>query len=325
MATGALGHAAISWQGSFGGVADPTSYYFFPFVSESLVHAIDLLTVEGIRASLVEPDVVPGLERAEGDIVMEPHPMHIGHFLRGVFGQASSTILNSDAAMNDFTHTFDFRLVDFDVTKTPVPPYTLEIFRGTQEAFLFTDAVFTRIELTIEAGALMRSTVGIITRTVSLKTAETPLFQDFTPWTWAVASASIGGVGVDFIEAFTFVAEVPLEGILALGSRRYFKFGRTGFPNIRMSGRIDLGNLDEYDQFVSQAERRLFISLARTSNSGETMLIDVPSFRYEGFPVQVGGPGRITVDFSARGIFNVASNQAATITLTNTLPEYQEP
>jgi len=323
MATGALGHAAISLQNSFDTVADPTSYYFFPFVSETLVHAIDLLTVEGIRASLVEPDVVVGLERAEGDLVMEPHPMHIGNFLRGVFGQASSTALNSDATMFDFTHTFNFRLVDFDLQKTPVPPYTVEIFRGAEESFLFTDTVFNRIELNIEAGALVRATVGAITRTVSLKTAETPLFQDFTPWTWAVASASIAGVGVDFVEQLSFIAEVPLEGILALGSRRYFKFGRTGFPNIRVSGRIDLGNLDEYDQFVAQAERRLFISLARTSNSGETMLIDIPSFRYEGFPVQVGGPGRITVDFSARGIFNVNSNQAATITLTNTKETYQ--
>jgi len=321
MATGALGHGAISRQESFG--TQTASWFFYPFVSESLVHGIDLLTVEGIRASLVEPDVVAGLERAEGDIVMEPHPLHIGHFLRGVFGQASSTALNSDTPMNDFTHTFNFRLTDFDLQKTPVPPYTLEFFRGAEQSFQFTDTVFSRIELNIEAGALMRATVGAMTRTVSLFVEPTPLFQEYTPWTWAVASASIAGVGVDFIEQLSFIAEVPIEGILALGSRRWFKFGRTGFPNIRVSGRIDLGNLDEYDQFVAQAERRLFINLTRTSNSGETMLIDVPSFRYEGFPVQVGGPGRITVDFTARGIFNVNSNQAATITLTNTQADYQ--
>lgn len=312
---------AVSRQNSFG--TTTASYHFVPFVSEGLTHIKELLSVEGIKASLVEPDVVQGAERAEGDIVMEPHPLWIGHFMRGVFGQGSSTQLTSVAAFQDYTHTFNFRLTDWDPNKTPIPPYTVSIFRSIEEAFQFTDVVFPRLELNIEAGALMRATVGAIGRTTSLMAEPTASFADFTPWTWVVASASIAGVGVDFIEQLAVSVEVPLEGILALGSKRFFKFGRTGFPNVRVSGRIDLGNLDEYDQFVSQSERRLFVNLARTSNSGETMLIDIPSYRYENFPVAVGGPGRITVDFAARGVYNVNSNQALTITLTNTQAAYQ--
>lgn len=326
MATGALGHMGISRQQSFDtGTTSfaPDNGGFVPFVSESLVHIKELLTVEGIRASLVEPDVVGGAERAEGDIVMEPHPLHIGHFMRGVFGQGSSTILSSDVAMSDFTHTFNFRLVDFDLQKTPIPPYSIEIFRGAEESFQFSDVVFPRLELNIEAGALMRATVAALGRTTSLFTEPVATFEPYTPWTWIVASAAIAGVGVDFIEQLSIVIEVPLEGILALGSARFFKYGRTGFPNIRLSGRIDLGNLDEYDQFVAQAERTLVINLASTTVSGETMVIDVPSFRYEGFPVAIPGPGRVTVDFTARGIFNTGSLQAISITLTNTQATYQ--
>ncbi len=312
---------AVSRQNSFGTAT--ASPFFVPFVSESLIHAIDLIASEGIRNTLVEPDVAVGGERAEGDIVMEPHPIHIGHFMRGVFGQASSTLLTSAALMNDFTHTFNFRLVDFEPCVTPLPPYTMTIWRSIEEAFEFTDTMFMRLELNIEAGALMRTTVGAIARTTSLTAEPTVVLEDFTPWSWVVASASIAGVGVDFIEQLSIIAETPMEGILALGSRRFSKFARTAFATVRLSGRIDLCNLDEYDQFVAQNERRMFVNLARTSNSGETMLIDIPSMRYEAFPAAVGGPGRITVDFTARGVYNVGSAQALSITLTNTLASYQ--
>ena len=323
MATGALAHLQVSRQDSFG--TGTQSNFTVPFVSESLIHAIDLLASEGIRASLVEPDVVVGPERAEGDIVMEIHPTNIGHFLRGVFGQASSTNLTSDGLLVDYTHTFNFRLSDFDPCVTPLPPYTVTIFRGIEEAFQFSDTMFPRLELNIEAGALVRATVGAMARTTSLIADPGFSFEEFTPWTWVVASASIAGVGVDFIEQLTVTVETPIEGILALGSRRFTKFARTAFATVRASGRIDLCNLDEYDQFVSQSERRLFVFLNETTNSGPTLLIDIPNFRYETLPIAVAGPGRVTVDFTARGVFNVGSGEALSITLVNTLAEYQAP
>ena len=321
MGTGALGHLAISRQNSFGTATG--SWFFAPFVSESLVHAIDLIAKEGIRASLVEPGVLQGLDRAEGDIVLEPHPLEIGHFLRGVFGQASSSVLGSVAALNNYTHTFDLRLADFD-SKTPLPPYTLEIYRSVEEAFQCADTIFPRIELLVENNALVRATVAALTRTVSLQAKQTATYRQSDEWSWAVASVSIGGAAVDVVESLTIAVENPSEGIGVLNaSRRWARFGRTGFPNVRVSGRIDLADLNEYDVMVAGTERRLLLHLAPMVSSGPYLTVDIPSFRYEGFPVQVGGPGRVTVDFTGRGVLNVGSNNAIRLTLVNTAANYQ--
>jgi len=321
MSTGALGHLAVSRQNSFG--TNTASWFFLPFVSETLVHQIDLITQLGIKASLVEPGVVAGHDRAEGDIVMEPHPRDIGHFLRGVFGQASSINLTSVTGFQDYKHTFTFRLADFGGS-SPLPPYTTQIYRGVDRSYQFTDAIFPRMELVIETGALVRATAHVMARTTSLMAQPTATFPTATPWTWAVASVSLGGSANTSIEAMTLVLENPVEGILILdNTRRWGRFGRNGFPNVRLSGRFDLGDLTEYSEFVSQTERRLLLHLAPMVTSGPYLTIDVPSFRYEGVPVQVGGPGRVAVDFAARGVFNTGSNQAIEITLVNSQVNYQ--
>jgi hypothetical protein len=321
MGTGALAHLAISRQNSFGTATG--SWFFAPFVSESLIHAIDLIAKEGIRASLVEPGILQGMERAEGDIVLEPHPLEIGHFLRGVFGQASSSVLGSVAALNNFTHTFDFRLADFD-SKTPLPPYTLEIYRSVEEAFQFADTIFPRMELIVEHNALVRATFGALTRTVSLKIKETAVYRQADEWSWAVASLGIGGVAVDVVESLTIAVENPTEGIGILNaSRRWARFGRTGFPNVRLSGTIDLADLSEYDTMVAGTERRLVLHLAPMVQSGPYLTVDIPAFRYEGFPVAIGGPGRVTVDFTGRGPLHQGSNTAIRISLVNTVANYQ--
>jgi len=321
MGTGALAHLAISRQNSFGTATG--SWFFVPFVSESLVHAIDLISKEGIRASLVEPGVLQGLDRAEGDIVIEPHPLELGHFLRGVFGQSSSANVTSISGFQDFRHRHELRLSDFD-SKTPLPPYTLEIYRSVEEAFQCTDTIFSRLELVVENNALVRATLAAMTRTVSLVTKQTATYRQADEWSWAVASVSIGGVALDIVESLTITVENPAEGIGVLNaSRRWARFGRTGFPNIRVSGRVDLADLSEYDVLVAGTERRLLLHLAPMVSSGPYLTVDIPAFRYEGFPVQVGGPGRLTVDFTGRGPLHAGSNTAIRIDLVNTVTAYQ--
>ena len=57
-------------------------------------------------------------------------------------------------------------------------------------------------------------------------------------------------------------------------------------------------------------------------SSGALMTITVPNFLYDTFPVQVRDGGRITVDFTGRGVFNTGSQTAMTITLVNTFASY---
>ncbi|MFQ5791104.1 MAG: phage tail tube protein, partial [Acidobacteriota bacterium] len=255
--------------------------------------------------------------------VMEPHPIEFGHFLRAALGQSSSTIQSSVAAFNDFKHVFHPRNADFDGAKAPVPPYTLQLHRDFEDAFQFTDSIATRLEMRIEGGDFVRATVNMISRTTSLMTKTTPSFISDRPWTWAVASLQIGGTAVDFVENMTIVFENAVEGVSTLAGRRFGKFGRTGFAQVLISGRLDLSNLNQYDEFVAASETNMIMHLAQNVSSGPYMTITVPRFRWSGIPVQVGGPGRIAVDFSAKGIHHVNSNTAIDFTLINTRNAYQ--
>jgi len=321
MATGQLSFLGINRQNSFGTALG--SYHWTPFVSESLVHNIETLVSQGIRATLVEGVHMQGLESAAGAVVVEPHPIQFGHFLRAVFGQASSTNLTSVAGFQDYRHTFNPRNADFS-DKTPLPVYTLTVHRnvGTTQ-WQFTDSVLSRLEFSIEAGAFVRSTANWLCRTTSLQVKDTPTFIDDFPWTFAVASASIGGVAVDFLETLTIAFENAVEGVGIMSSRRWGKFGRTAFAQVLISGRMDLGTLDQYNEYVAASETNMSIFLASTITSGAYMNIVVPRLRWTGIPVQVGGPGRLTFDFNAKGIFHTNSATALTFILTNTVAAYQ--
>ena len=322
MATGALAYMAISKQNSFGTAT--TSWNYTCFVSESLVHQMDRLTIECLQASLVEGGVLPGITRSQGDIVLEPHPIQVGHFMRSTFGQSSSTALGSG-----YAHTFNFRLADWS-GKSPLPCYTMEVYRGTGESvsFQFTDCIFPRMQLDINANALVRATFASLGRVTSLMTANVTSavagMPTGTPWTWAIASVSIAGIAPEYFETLQFVADNPCDGIPILNaSTLWAKYARgTTRPNIRISGRCDLESLQEYNRFAQQSVGQLIVHLASMVSSGALMTITVPNFLYDTFPVQVRDGGRITVDFTGRGVFNTGSQTAMTITLVNTHASY---
>ena len=321
MATGQLAHFGINRQNSFGTALG--SYHWTPFVSESLVHNIETLVSAGIRAQLTEGVHLHGQERAEGSVVMEPHPIQIGHFFRAAFGQGSSTVQASVAAFNDFTHTFQPRNADWESASTPLPPYTLTAYRDVDEQFQFSDSVLARLELAIEAGAFVRATTNWICRTTSLQAVGSPTFIDDTPWTWAVASVQIGGSAIDFIETLTIAYENAVEGVPTLSGKRFGKFGRTGFAQVLVSGRMDLSNLNQYDEFVAASETNMIVHLAAAVNSSATLTITIPQLRWTSIPVQVGGPGRVTFDFEAKGIYNTSSATSIEFSLVNTMATYQ--
>ena len=114
MGTGALGHLAISRQNSFGTATG--SWFFAPFVSESLVHAIDLIAKEGIRASLVEPGVLQGLDRAEVNLRGDAEEFDIV-----APNESDDPILSKEGS---------FLLVECKNWSRPVDPVALDHFRA---------------------------------------------------------------------------------------------------------------------------------------------------------------------------------------------------
>lgn len=320
MAEGVLGHFAVSKQNSFG--TNTASWNFIPIVSESIVTAIEQIRRGSIVGRTAEGIAERGIERITGDVVMEPHPLHIGFLFRGVTGQSSSSNVTSVSGFQDYQHEFIPRNAKFD-SKATLPPYTLQIHRDVTSAFQYTDALFTRLELNVQGGALVQTTAGVMARTTSIMAASTATFTEPNPWTWNVASLSIGGAAVDFAESLSITIEQPTEGVIMLdGSRRINRFVRTNPTMVRVRGRVDFQDLTEFNAFQNQAQRRMLLTLGAAVSSGPYMTVDVPKMVYNTFPAQIGGPGRIGVDFEASGEYDTTSSYAIRITLVNTVASY---
>lgn len=321
MAYGTDGFLAISRQSSWN--TNTTSFHFVPFVSESIVTNKEILMQESILDRYDEPSPLEGLETVEGDIVMELNPIDCGPFLHAACGSVHVTATLSGKV---WTHEFKLTQDRFDANAA-LTPYTVQVYKGIEEAFQFTDGQANTLEINVAAGAVVKMTTGLICRTTSLMTKSTTSYFNAKAFTWDQASFSLAGTKIEDFEEITISLNNALAGVNLLdGTKRRGKIQRDGYREVRVSGTIDLPDLDEYDIFIAQTERRLLMTLKKPTaiSSGyyETLTVDVPSFRYEAFPVNIGGPGRVTAGFTGRGVYNSGSSTAMLITLVNTKAAY---
>jgi hypothetical protein len=317
MAEGLFGFLGVSAQQSFGTAT--TSNEFIKFNSEAISTEVELLMESGIRNRLGEPPSHEGMESVAGDIVVEPDFENMGHFIKGVFGSAVTSTTGAGSG-TQYTHTFTPLVSsDFD-EKSALPPYTVTVHRDVTSAFRFTDSVFNTLALTITAGQLTEMTVGVIGRSTSIVSMGAASFVSSAyVSTWNVASISIAGAANTIMENVTINFDNQVEGVPFLdGTKTIGKFKRTGWQMVRISGTMDFENLSEYNEFKSQSNRALFITLDDTNVASlNNLTIDIPLMRYESFTVGIGGPERISVDFNARAIYDETSNYAIQMVLVN--------
>lgn len=320
MAFGTDGFLGISKQDSYN---TPTSaYHWMPFVSEGITDAIETLMEETIRDRYDEPPTIEGLTTVEGDMAFELNPIDSGLLWLAACGQASTSATQSGYV---FEHIFKPIQTRFDANLA-LQPVCMHIYRGADEAFEYMDGQLSSIEINLAAGALAKLNTTWICRTSSIRAAFTTSFHTGQAFAWHQASISMSGVGITDYEEINFSINNALTGISLIdGTKVYSRIHRDGFREVRVSGTIDLPNLDEYDEFRSQSERQLIMTLTGTEvRSGyyESFKVDVPKFRYETFPVNIGGPGRITVGFAGRGVYHTGSAYSIEITMVNTLATY---
>jgi hypothetical protein len=256
--------------------------------------------------------------------MMELNPIDCGPFLHAACGSMHTTVTLSGKV---WTHEFKLTQDRFD-KNAALRPYTIQVYKGVEQAFYFTDGQANTLEINVVAGAVVKMTVGLICRTTSLDTKSTSTsYYNADAFTWDQASFSLmvpssAAIAVKDFEEITISLNNALSGINLLdGTKRRGRIQRDGYREVRVSGTIDLPDLDEYDIFMAQSERKLLMTLrkptAMSSGYYETLTIDIPSFRYEGFPVNIGGPGRVTVGFTGRGVYNAGSATTMKITLVN--------
>ena len=326
------------------------------FTSETLEHTLEELEEGSITGRRDAPPSHKGIDFAEGDIVFEPNPNAVGHFLNGAFGtltsslhtEAGSTGANSgnEAGKPVFVHEFIPRQAAFD-QRTFLEPYTVMVYKDVGSAFFHQGSIFPRLEFNMQAGALLSATVGVMARKVTrgARTAEiTSLVSSGgRPWIWDMASVEVasGGVGQSFLagntnfEQFQLSIEVPQEGVVLLdGNKNYAEFQPNDFRRVNISGTISFRNQEEYNAFIAYESR--FTRLTSTNQNSANILgnsdvdsvqfytlqFDIPKMKFLTWSTPIGGPNRLTTAFTAKAEWDDAAGYMIKATLINVTSFY---
>lgn len=305
---GVNAHLGLAKEAVFGTPLAATDYVMF--VSESLSHEIEQLMETSLRGSPDEPPQFAGLETFRGDVVFEGRPQLLGYFLQSCLGNPATS------GTGPYTHVFTPRTDAFS-DLCALQPYTLEIHRdlGAGNAFQFAGSIVNTLALEFGVGQkILKCTAGIIAKDLANIAKTTPSYADENPFLWHQAAISVGGSGNQNLESLGLTINNNCEGIPLLnGTKKIAKIKRTGYRTLDFSATFDVDDLAEYNRFKNQTETAFVITL--TSGTDELKL-ELNKVRYTAFPLNVSGPGRLTVAVTGKAKYD-ATKKLVTVTLKN--------
>jgi hypothetical protein len=163
----------------------------------------------------------------------------------------------------------------------------------------------------------VRATAQIVGRSTRYAAAQSPTYPGSPgkPFTFDTASVQLGGSATTAIEALNISIENQYDGIPALDLSVYIsKVRRTGPQLVNVTGTMDFTTHAEYDNFLSQSDTNLKVSVTKANSF--KMTIDIPRLLYTAYPLGIPGRERLTVDFTAKGYYHAASATAIEVGLT---------
>ena len=183
----------------------------------------------------------------------------------------------------------------------------------------YAGALINRLTMALAPNQDLRVTAEWLTKTRSMVAATTPTFPGSStdPFTFDTASVQIAGAANARLEAFQMVIDNQLEGILTLNNTNEIARIRTQGPQlIKISGTLDFADNAEERDFIDQTERAMIITLTRAQSFA--LLLEVPRFVYDTFPVGIPGRGRLTTGFTGTARYLASSLAAVRVQLTST-------
>lgn len=310
----------LSFQNSYG-TSNVASMHWLEPISESVELKKEQLVTKGLRGIYDEGIYSEGANKVEGDVTIEAKPIILGALLSAVLNRTTVT------SGSLYTHTFKPRTTDWD-TLSAERPFTYHKHMGdTGSAHIYSDLNGNTLELALANGEMLTAKLGIVGGSYAQAAGSTASYPAGTAINWLVASCSIAGVARDNVRALTVSLDNKLEAKLTLSNSRYPKrIKRTGPRTVSVSGTLSFTDQTDYQNFVSQTEQRLVMSvvgaLSITSGYNETLTIDVPSMRFTEYPQAIGGPGELECQFKAVGVYNTGSATSIAITLINSKAGY---
>lgn len=322
MAYGMNCHIGVSFQDSFG-TSNVDSLHYFPIISETLTESIPEIESEAVRGRMEAGDSYEGLHEYVGDIVFDGHPILLGKMFKAWFGQSSGTLVTSH-----YVHTFEPIISDFD-NLAAVPPMTVEVYRDAGSAHLFSDMLCNQLVVEIAHGTIVKATASLIGANRTKATKTTPSYLPGSDYTFDQGSFSWQGSNdgaLSELQGLTVTLSNQLEATGTLnGTKRPSRIKRSGFRTIEIAGTMLFENDNEMDHFLNSAQQQIIATLTGQKVDGDDrayLEMDFPSFRYTEYPVNMAGPGLISVGFSGKAKYNADSATMATFTMANTLVSY---
>jgi hypothetical protein len=226
-----------------------------------------------------------------------------------------------------YTHTFKPRTADFDAYAAGTPLTITKVLGDGGSAHLYYDMVASKFSLSIANGELLKCSqefMGGKYKQVANVSASYPTGK---AWTWDVASVSVAAAANADVSELTLELDEALENKWTLNAAKTpSRTKRSGRRTLSINGTIIFDTQSEYQQFLSQSERNVTVHLKGPTEiqSGyyDTLTVIVPLFRYVEFKPVAGGPEKIEVGFSGKGVYSTTSATALQITLVNTQAAY---
>lgn len=353
MASGAGGQIALIKTGSLNHSVTSVNLWM-NFVSEGVQHNLEELEEGSITGRRDAPPSHKGIDFSEGDIEIEPNPNAIGHLLKGNMGTITSSIVTDagstgansgdDAGKPSVWHEFRPRVNAYS-NRSFLEPYGLMIYRDVGSAFHINGTVFPKLEFDIQAGQLVKATVGIMGRD-SVRIQRIAAIQSLVssggrPWVWDMASIELStdltsgnlAANTDF-EQLTITLETPLEGVVLLdGTKKYAEFQANDFRRVNFSGTMSFRDHDAYDSFTAYESVRMRATILNVNSQialGNIASLDgtaflgyygmrfhFPRFKYLTWGAPIGGPNRLQATFTAKAEYDDTEGISMVVELNN--------
>ena len=313
---------AISFQNSYG-TSLTSSRFWIPFISEGFAVTKEMLVEGNMTGRFDEGQHYEGVNANDGSIEAEANPQALGALFKAFFG-APTTSASGTALKN---HLYKPTTSDFDKYAAKIPCTITKYLGDGGSAHLYYDMVASKLALSIANGELLKCNVEFVGGKYSQVAAAAASLPSNKGWTWDVTSVSIGTSAQTGLRDLNINIEEGIEGKHFLGNAKTpGRIKRNGARTTTVGGTIVFDNQDEYQQFLSQTERELVVTLKGITviQSGyyDTLEIKIPQLRYTEFKPVAGGAEEIEVGFSAKAIYSTASATAIQVTLTNTQAAY---